>query len=164
MAREAGDVRSIAIYTINLGLTAASDRRVRAGGDARAARLRKCIWELGDGLGSLLLISSSGSWRSPGTISTGPRSSAWRPYEILQERAEIPGIDFALDVLAGVAASRGEIGKAARLWGAAAGSREATDLPWIPDERAMIEPHIDAARARLDEADLDKRRGKMGDP
>ena len=68
------------------------------------------------------------------------------------ERAQIPGMDFALDVLAGIFAARGELLKAVRLWGVAAASREATDIPWMPEERAMIEPHIDAARARLDEA------------
>jgi len=70
----------------------------------------------------------------------------------LRERAQIPGIAFALDILAGVAASRGEIRSAARLWGAAAGSREVNNIPWLPEERAMIEPHIDAARVRLEEA------------
>ena len=69
----------------------------------------------------------------------------------LRERAQLPGIAFALDILAGVAASRGEIRRAARLWGAAAGSREVTGVPWLLEERAMIEPHIEAARSRLDE-------------
>jgi hypothetical protein len=32
------------------------------------------------------------------------------------------------------------------------GFRDARDLPWAPDEREVIEPHIDAARTRLDEA------------
>ena len=69
----------------------------------------------------------------------------------LRELAHIPGVVFALDILAGVAAVRGEIRRAARLWGAATGSREATGVPWLPDEREMIEPHIDTARTRLDE-------------
>ena len=82
----------------------------------------------------------------------------------LQELAETPGVDFALDVLAGVAASRGEIRRAARLWGAAAAYREATGAPWIPEERAMIEPHIDAARSRLEEAAWTGGVGERGDP
>jgi hypothetical protein len=32
------------------------------------------------------------------------------------------------------------------------GYRDARDLPWAPDEREVIEPHIDAAGTRLDEA------------
>jgi hypothetical protein len=69
----------------------------------------------------------------------------------LQEQAQTPGIDFALDVLAGVASARGEIRKAARLWGGVAGYRDATGAPWLLEERAIIEPHIDAARASLEE-------------
>ena len=60
----------------------------------------------------------------------------------LHERARIPGLDFALDVLAGVAAARGEIRRAARLWGAAAAFREVNNIPWLAEEREMIEPHI----------------------
>ena len=70
----------------------------------------------------------------------------------LQERAEVYGIDGALDVLASVRASRGEIRRAARIWGGVEGYRDARGVPWAPDERQMIEPHIEAARTRLDEA------------
>jgi hypothetical protein len=71
----------------------------------------------------------------------------------LQERADVYGIDGTLDVLGSVAASRGRIRRAARIWGGVEGYRDARDIPWAPDEREMIEPHIDAARTRLDEAD-----------
>ena len=37
----------------------------------------------------------------------------------------------------------GGIRRAARLWGAVAGYRDATGAPRIPEERAMIEAHID---------------------
>jgi hypothetical protein len=47
---------------------------------------------------------------------------------------------------------RGKIRRAARIWGGVEGYRDARDIPWAPDEREMIEPHIDAARTRLDEA------------
>jgi ATP/maltotriose-dependent transcriptional regulator MalT len=70
----------------------------------------------------------------------------------LQEQAQTPGMDFALDVLASVAAARGGIRRAARLWGGVAGYREATGAPWLLEERAIIEPRIDAARSRLEEA------------
>jgi hypothetical protein len=70
----------------------------------------------------------------------------------LQEQAQTPGMDFALDVLASVAAARGGIRRAARLWGGVAGYREATGAPWLLEERAIIEPRIDAARSRLGEA------------
>ena len=70
----------------------------------------------------------------------------------LREKVEVYGIDGALDVLGSVAASRGEIRRAARIWGGVEGYRDARDVPWAPDEREMIEPRIDAARTRLDEA------------
>src|SRR5919112_747508 len=70
----------------------------------------------------------------------------------LQERADVFGIDGALDVLASVTASRGEIRRAARIWGGVEGYRDARGVPWPPDEREMIEPHIEAARTRLDGA------------
>ena len=70
----------------------------------------------------------------------------------LQEQAQTPGMDFALDVLASVAAARGGVRRAARLWGGVAGYREATGAPWLLEERAIIEPRIDAARSRLEEA------------
>jgi hypothetical protein len=70
----------------------------------------------------------------------------------LQERAQASGVIHTLDILAGVAAAKGEIRKAARLWGAAPGSREDPGAPWLPEDRELIEPHIDAARTRLEEA------------
>ena len=70
----------------------------------------------------------------------------------LQERAQASGVIHTLDILASVAAAKGEIRKAARLWGAAAGSREDPCAPWLPEDRELIEPHIDAARTRLEEA------------
>jgi predicted ATPase/class 3 adenylate cyclase len=70
----------------------------------------------------------------------------------LRERSEVYGIDGALDILASVAASRGEIRRAARIWGGVEGYREARGIPWPPDEREMIEPRIEAARTRLDGA------------
>ncbi len=70
----------------------------------------------------------------------------------LQERAQASSVIHTLDILAGVAAAKGEIRKAARLWGAAPGSREDPGAPWLPEDRELIEPHIDAARTRLEEA------------
>ncbi|CAN5661865.1 BTAD domain-containing putative transcriptional regulator [soil metagenome] len=159
LAREAGDVRSIANYNVNLGWTAAM-----TGAYERAEEILQeaqgLFWELGDRnmaahcdrLLGFVALSRNDLGRAEDLCVKAIRE--------LQELAEAPGVDFALDVLAGVAASRREIGRAARLWGAAAGSREATGAPWIPEERAMIEPHIDAARTRLEEAVWQEERGK----
>lgn len=73
-----------------------------------------------------------------------------RVVVVLRERAEVWGIDGALDVLGSVAASRGEIGRAARIWGGVEGYRDAGGIPWAPDEREIIEPHLEAARTRRD--------------
>jgi predicted ATPase len=150
LAREAGDIRSIAIYTTNLGMTAAV-----TGEYERAETFLQEALEVHRKIGAEDMIAPSINLFGFLALS---RNDLDRAEELcvvalreLRERAQIPGIAFALDILAGVAASRGEIQRAARLWGAAAGSREATGIPWLPEERAMIEPHIDAARTRLDE-------------
>ena len=57
-----------------------------------------------------------------------------------------------MDILAAAAASRGEVRRAARIWGATAGFRETTDVIPGRDERELIGPHKAAARARLDKA------------
>jgi ATP/maltotriose-dependent transcriptional regulator MalT len=151
LAREAGDVRSIANYNVNLGWTAAMTGEYERA-EAFLQEAQEVFWELGDRnmaahcdrLFGFLALSLNDLDRAEELCVEAIRE--------LQEQAQTPGIDFALDVVAGVAASRGEIRRAARLWGAAAGFRKATGAPWIPEERAMIEPHIDAARTRLDEA------------
>ncbi len=150
LAREAGDIRSIAIYTTNLGMTAAV-----TGEYERAETFLQEALEVHRKIGAEDMIAPSINLFGFLALS---RNDSDRAEELcvvslreLRERAQIPGIAFALDILAGVAASRGEIRRAARLWGAAAGSREVNNIPWLPEERAMIEPHIDAARTRLDD-------------
>ena len=71
---------------------------------------------------------------------------------IMQERAQMSRVDDSLDILAGAAASRGEIRRAAQIWGATAGFRGATGVNPGRDERELIGPHKAAARARLDKA------------
>ena len=151
LAREAGDVRSIANYTVNLGWTAAIiGEYERAEGYLQEAQ--ELFLELGDRTMSALCDRLLAFVALSGNDLDRARALSVKAIRSLQELAEAPGVDFALDVVAGVAASRGEIRRAARLWGAAAGFREATGAPWIPEERAMIGPHIEAARARLEEA------------
>ncbi|MDQ3437251.1 MAG: tetratricopeptide repeat protein, partial [Actinomycetota bacterium] len=151
LAREAGDIRSIAIYTTNLGMTAAV-----TGEYERAETFLQEALEVHRKIGAEDMIAPSINLFGFLALSRNDPDRAEDLCVValreLRERAQIPGIAFALDILAGVAASRGEIRSAARLWGAAAGSREVNNIPWLPEERAMIEPHIDAARVRLEEA------------
>ncbi len=151
LAREAGDVRSIAMYTMNLALTApVTGEYERAEMFGREAR--EMHRELGDVSGVALANILLGYVALSRNDLDRAEELCVAAVRIFWERGQIPGMDFALDVLASVAASRGEIRGAARLWGVAAASREAIDIPWMPEERAMIEPHIDVARTRLDEA------------
>jgi predicted ATPase/class 3 adenylate cyclase len=151
LAREAGDVRSIAIYTINLALTApVTGEYERA--EMFGLEAREMHRELGDVSGVALANILLGYVALSRNDLDRAEELCVEAVRIYWERAQIPSMDFALDVLASVAAARGEIRGAARLWGVAAASREVTDIPWMPEERAMIEPHIDAARTRLDEA------------
>ena len=62
-------------------------------------------------------------------------------------------VDIAenLDALAVTAGGLKEDLRAARLWGAAEGVREALNAPWLPTDRLLYEPGLAVARARLDE-------------
>jgi predicted ATPase len=152
MARAAGDVGGISIHTNNLGLLALAQNEFERA-EALLQEAREMFWKLGDLLNT-----------SVADLNLGNLALAQNDFDLaekrcvnvvldLQERAEVYGIDGALDVLGSVAASRGEIRRAARIWGGVEGYRDASDIPWPPDEREMIEPHIEAARTRLDEAD-----------
>jgi ATP/maltotriose-dependent transcriptional regulator MalT len=63
-------------------------------------------------------------------------------------------MDMAEDLegLAGAVGAFGQDLRAARLWGAAGVLREAIGVPWGPVERLLHEPHLLAARSRIDEA------------
>jgi predicted ATPase/class 3 adenylate cyclase len=152
IARAAGDVRGIAIHTTSLGATA-----VVTGEFERAEALlqqgREMFWKLGDWLHVSVADLNLGNLALARNDFDLAEKQGLKVILDLQERADVFGIDGALDILASVTASRGEIRRAARIWGAVEGYRDARDIPWAPDEREMIEPRIDAARTRLDEAD-----------
>jgi DNA-binding CsgD family transcriptional regulator len=63
-----------------------------------------------------------------------------------------PTLTNAMEGMASLAGALGEGTRAARLWGAAQALREVTDVALPPGERALHEPHLAAARARLGEA------------
>ena len=151
MARAAGDVRGIAVHTFNLGLRALAQNDFERA-EALFREAREMLWKLGDlpnvsiadlNLGNLALAREDFDLAEKRCV---------KVVLDLRERAEVWGIDGALDVLGSVAASRGEIRRAARIWGGVEGYRDAGGIPWPPDEREMIEPHIEVARARLDGA------------
>jgi predicted ATPase/class 3 adenylate cyclase len=151
LAREAGDVQIIAVLTYNLGFTAAMTGEYERA-EAFVREARELFREVGDRGMAPLASNRLGFLALSQDDPDRAEELCVEAIRDLQEQAQIPGIDFALDILAGVAASRGGIRRAARLWGAVAGYRDATGAPWIPEDRAMIEAHIDAARTRLEEA------------
>jgi predicted ATPase len=151
LAREAGDVQIIAVLTYNLGFTAAMTGEYERA-EAFVREAQELFREVGDRSMAPLASNRLGFLALSQDDPDRAEELCVEAIRDLQEQAQIPGIDFALEILGGVAASRGGIRRAARLWGAVAGYRDATGAPWIPEERAMIEAHIDAARPRLEEA------------
>jgi predicted ATPase/class 3 adenylate cyclase len=151
LAREAGDVQIIAVLTYNLGFTAAMTGEYERA-EAFVREAQALFREVGDRGMAPLASNRLGFLALSQDDPDRAEELCVEAIRDLQVQAQIPGIDFALEILGGVAASRGGIRRAARLWGAVAGYRDATGAPWIPEERAMIEAHIDAARPRLEEA------------
>jgi predicted ATPase/class 3 adenylate cyclase len=151
MARAAGDVRGIAVHTNNLGLFALA-RNDFERAEALLQEARELCWKLGDWLGVCLADINLGNLALAQNDFELAEKQGLKVVLDLRERAEVYGIDGALDILASVRASRGEIRRAARIWGGVEGYRDARGVPWEPDERQMIEPHIEAARTRLDRA------------
>jgi tetratricopeptide (TPR) repeat protein len=151
MARAAGDVRGISIHTNNLGLRALAQNDFERA-EALLQEAREMSWKLGDWLGVCIADINLGNLALAQNDFDLAQKQGLKVILDLQERAEVLGIDGALDVLASVAASQGEIRRAARIWGGVEGYRDARGVPWAPDERQMIEPRIEAARTRLDGA------------
>jgi ATP/maltotriose-dependent transcriptional regulator MalT len=159
MAREAGEVRAVAIYATNLGQSAILTGEYERA-EALSQEAREQFSRLGDRNGLAEIERHFAFLALTQNHLDRAEKHCVKVILDLQERAEVVGIDTALEILASVAAARGENGRAARIWGGVAGYREASGVPWIPDERAMIEPHIEAARARLEEAVWQEEREK----
>ena len=151
LAREAGDVQIIAILTYNIGFAAAITGEYERA-EAFLLEAQELFREVGDKGMAPLAKSRLGFLALSRNDPDRAEELCVEAIRELQEQAQTPGIDFALDVLACVAAARGGIRRAARLWGGVAGYRDATGAPWLLEERAIIEPHIEAARSRLEEA------------
>jgi predicted ATPase len=150
LAREASDVQIIAILTYNIGFAAAITAEYERA-EAFIREAQELFREVGDRGMAPLAKSRLGFLALSRNDPERAEELCVEAIRELQEQAQIPGIDFALDVLASVAAARGGIRRAARLWGGVAGYREATGTPWLLEERAIIEPRIDATRSRLEE-------------
>jgi predicted ATPase/class 3 adenylate cyclase len=71
---------------------------------------------------------------------------------LMEELGIKAGIAQTLESMAGLAGALGETQRAARLWGAADALREAVGVPWLPLERKIHLPYLDAIRSRSEEA------------
>jgi hypothetical protein len=69
-----------------------------------------------------------------------------------QELGDTPVIADCLIGFAEVSGTRGDVLRAARLWGAAETLYEVSGYAWRPLERSLHEPYREAARSQLDEA------------
>ena len=68
-------------------------------------------------------------------------------YGYLPKRERVPGRPGR-----GIRRTRGEVRRAARLWGAAEALRETKGLPQPPDDKEILAPFLEATRRRLNEA------------
>lgn len=78
--------------------------------------------------------------------------TGWRGCSLMGELGIKAGIAQTLESIAGLAGALGETQGAARLWGAADALRDAVGVPWLPLERRIHEPYLDAIRSRSEEA------------
>src|SRR5918994_5071563 len=115
LAREAGDVQIIAILAYNIGFAAAITGEYERA-EAFLQEAQELFREVGDRGMAPLAKSRLGFLALSRNDPDRAEELCVQAIRELQEQAQTPGIDFALDVLAGVAVARGEIRRAARVW------------------------------------------------
>jgi non-specific serine/threonine protein kinase len=153
IAREAGDTISVAYASNYLAVTA------MLGGDyERALTLFEAALEMariaGNRKGQAISLNNLGLVAlCQGDYAQAAKFSS-ESLRLSEELLDHQVIPWSLDALAGVCGQRGYIGRAARLWGAAEALREASGFSQPPDDKRVLEPFLEAARSRLDEADF----------
>jgi predicted ATPase/DNA-binding SARP family transcriptional activator/DNA-binding CsgD family transcriptional regulator len=153
IAREAGDTTAAAFASQHLAITA------MLGGDyERAQTLFEATLEMtritGNREGQTISLNNLGLVAlCQGDYARAAKLSS-ESLRLSEELMEHQVVTWSLDALAGVCGQRGYIGKAARLWGAAEALREASGFSQPPDDKKVLEPFLDAARSRLEEADF----------
>lgn len=149
-AREQGNMFGVASALMLLG-----SAELAWGDHKRATALLKEAMELYRKLG--VKINVARCLRGLGVAATSegnPRQAKTLLEESLEAFRELGSkadIAEVFDALAGTAgALEGDL-RAARLWGAAEGIREALDIRWLLSDRLLYEPQLVATRSRLDE-------------
>ena len=151
IAREAGDTSAASFASNFLAVTA------MLGGDyERAQTLFEATLEMtritGNRKGQATSLNNLGLV----ALCQGDNARATKlsseSLRLSEESLDHQLVTWSLDALAAVWGQRGYVGRAARLWGAAEVLREASDFSQPPDDKRVLEPFLEAARSRLDEA------------
>src|SRR5215218_5792640 len=151
IAREAGDTIAASFASNFLAVTA------MLGGDyERAQTLFEATLEMtritGNRKGQATALNNLGLVAlCQGDYARAAKLSS-ESLRLSEESLDHQLVTWSLDALAAVLGQQGYVGRAARLWGAAEVLREASDFSQPPDDKRVLEPFLEAARSRLDEA------------
>jgi predicted ATPase/DNA-binding SARP family transcriptional activator/DNA-binding CsgD family transcriptional regulator len=152
LIREAGDADQVGLTLSNLAYPT-----LLQGKYERARRLCEEALSIARELGSVGYVSNASVNLGLAALGLGEYERAAGSFReaVLTSRdmgANLQTIE-AFEGMAGLAATIGEAPRAARLWGAAEAAREVGGIALPPGERALLEPHLTAARTHLgDEA------------
>jgi non-specific serine/threonine protein kinase len=148
--RELGDAWSVAVLLNNLA-NALVDLGDTGAAGAMYDESLGLFRELGDRAYVAGVLNNLGKWaREQGDYARAAALS--RESLVLRwELGDRPGVAVSLDNLAVVAQRRGQGQRAARLWGAAEVLREVLGFPLPPEDRAVHQRAVAAARAQLGE-------------
>jgi DNA-binding CsgD family transcriptional regulator/tetratricopeptide (TPR) repeat protein len=153
IAREAGDTTAAAYASQHLAITAMLD-----GDYERAQTLFEATLETtrisGNREGQAISLNNLGLVAlCQGDYARAAKLSS-ESLRLSEESLDHQRVTWSLDALAAVCGQQGYVGRAARLWGAAEALREASGFSQPPDDKRVLEPFLEAARSRLDEADF----------
>ncbi len=151
LSRKVKDAQVIAVSLNNLGFAklAYGDRDQAAALIEEGLRLAR---EVGDMLDVALSLINLGLVALTRGEHERVRELIEESLTLLKEVGDKQRVADCLERMAGVAGARREAKRASRLWGAAQALREVIGAPLPPDERAILEPYLAAARAQLEEA------------
>jgi non-specific serine/threonine protein kinase len=151
IAREAGDTTAAAYASQYLAITA------MLGGDYERARtLFEAALEMaritGNRMGQAVSLNNLGLVALCQEDYARATKLSSESLRLSEELMDHQAITWALDPLAAVCGQQGSVGRAARLWGAAEVLREASGFTQPPEDKRVLEPFLEAARSRLEEA------------
>jgi predicted ATPase/DNA-binding SARP family transcriptional activator/DNA-binding CsgD family transcriptional regulator/Tfp pilus assembly protein PilF len=151
IAREAGDTISVAYASNYLAVTA------MLGGDyERALTLFEAALEMariaGNRKGQAISLNNLGLVALCQADYARAAKLSSESLRLSVELLDHQVIPWSLDALAAVCGQQGSVGRAARLWGAAEALREASGFSQPPDDKRVLEPFLETARSRLEEA------------